>query len=110
MGLHNKVVVGEIAPTAGIALSMLHEVDRPVEFVRPPGIHYLSPRLVNHNQRARLQQWVHKPVFRTYISITVVSQFKCIQHHHWQLAPALDHAAQVAGSAEVDPGIERNRE
>src|SRR5690606_35873474 len=60
--LKQNVVACNITPATGVSLTVFKEIDRPVEFVDPRAFRHFPPALVNHHQRARLQQRIHRPI------------------------------------------------
>src|SRR5690242_5510065 len=47
MRLNQQGIVVQRAPAASIAAAMLQEIDRPVQFIRPPAARDLAPVLIN---------------------------------------------------------------
>src|SRR3954454_6871605 len=71
MRLHHKHRSIHFAPAARIAIARFHKVDRPLELRPPWPFRHLPLALIYLDERTRHQQRIHRPVFRTDISIVI---------------------------------------
>src|ERR1700692_2692010 len=102
-----NLLVLEAAPAAKVSAAMLEKVDRPVEFVAPTLIDNFTARLIDDHEGARLEQGIHEPIIGAYEAVALLFGIEAGEKHQRELTPALDHAADIGGAAQVESGVER---
>jgi hypothetical protein len=85
---------------------MFKKINGPFEFIGPARIRYLSSGFIDHDERARKEQWIHKPILRSDEAIAMFLKFQRLQEQKRQSTPALNHTAKIGGTAKIDARIE----
>jgi len=66
-------------------------------------------RFIDDQERAWLQQRIHEPVVGPNEGIAMILELESFKKKERDLAPTLDHAAQVSGSAKICSRVEGQR-
>src|SRR5258708_3316755 len=106
MRLQDQLLCVQRAPSAGESLAVLEKINGALEFGGPSAADDLAPALVDKEQRARLDEGIHEPIFRSNEGVAVVLQLKAVEKRDRQLSPALDQAAEERIAAHINTGIE----
>ena len=88
-------------------MTMLKEINGAIELIVPARISDSAASLIDNQERARLQQWIHEPILGPDKGVAVFLEVESLKEQQRDFAPSLYHTAQIRGPAQIDARIER---
>src|SRR5262249_25938548 len=92
------------------SIAMLEEIDGALKFRRPARVDHLAAAFIDEHQRPGLNERIHEPILRSDEGVTVALQIETVEQGQGKPSPPLNQAAQESRAADIDAGIEGQRE
>jgi len=110
VGLEDEMSAAQGAPGAGVSVAKVEEINGTVVLAGPASRLDLAACFVDLYEGARLKQRVHHPIVGANAGIAMLLDLEGVEQGEGHLAPLLNHAAQVGSAAQVEAGVELQRQ